>query len=151
MQQTLDMCAVAGGSYVIEATFACPIGVVWAAITRKELIDKYYFLPIGADITAPGAEIYYGPPSQKLITGTVIAVEAPHSLQHSFRFAEEADKAETMVTYTLAAAGTGTHLRIEHCGYAVDSQGYADISGGWPIIVDGLKAVVSNGARGELA
>ena len=130
------------GTFVLDFTFDHPIEAVWDAITKKTLVDKYYFSPINSDVTQVGADIYYGPASKKLIAGTVIAVEAPHLLKHSFRFAEEADTSKTIVTYALTSDGTQTRLHLEHQGYAAGSQGYSDIAGGWPIIINGLKIVL---------
>ena len=129
-------------AYVLDVTFDQPIETVWAAITKKELIDKYYFSPVNADVTQVGAEIFYGPAAHKLILGKVLALDAPSLFKHSFRFAEEADTSETTVIYTLSSEAKGTRLHIEHQGYAANSQGYADIEGGWPVIAGGLKAVL---------
>ena len=134
-------------TYVIDALFEAPVEAVWQALTKKSLIDRYYFVPIGADITRAGDDIFYGSPADKLIVGHVLAVDGPRLLRHTFRFTEEADTTKTVVTYTLEAVGTGTRLRIEHRGYAANSQGYADIAGGWPIIVNGMKSVLAGGTR----
>ena len=131
-----------GNTYVLDVAFEQPVEAVWAAITQKQLIDQYYFSAVNADITQVGAEIFYGAAEHKLITGRVVALEAPRLLKHTFRFAEEADTSETIVTYALAGDGTGPRLHLEHHGYAANLQGYADIAGGWPIIVGGLKGVL---------
>jgi uncharacterized protein YndB with AHSA1/START domain len=133
----------ASAPYVLEVTLDHSASAVWDAITQKSLIDKYYFVPVSADMSRAGAAFYYGPAGQKLITGVVTAVEPTRLLQHSFRFAEEADTANSVVTYTLTPDGKGTRLRIEHGRYALDSQGYADISGGWPVIVERMKTVLA--------
>ena len=129
-------------AFVLDVVLNQPIEKVWNAITKKSLVDKYYFSPINADISTVGADIYYGTASRKLIIGTITALEVPRLLMHSFRFAEEADTTETTVTYALTADGMKTRLHLEHRGYAANSQGYADISLGWPIIIDGLKSVL---------
>ena len=142
-QPVVSSLQVASSPYVLEATFDQPVGTVWEAITRKQLIDQYYFLPIGADVTQVGAEVSYGTPAEKLITGVVLALEPQRLLRHSFRFAQESDTADTVVTYTLTGSAAGTRLRIEHAGYAAGSQGYADIAGGWPVILEQLKALLA--------
>jgi len=82
-----------------------------------------------------------------MILGRVLALEEPRRLSHSFRFDGD-DAPDTIVTYALAPRGTGTHLTIEHRGYPVVSQGYADISGGWPIIVERLKGLLDGRKNG---
>ena len=128
--------------FVHEIALAQPVATVWAALTRKALVDKYYFAPLGADISQAGTEIYYGLPNGKMITGTILKFQPPALLVHTFRFAGDMVSPETTVTYSLAANGNGTTLRVEHRGYPIPSQGYADISGGWPIIFDRLAALL---------
>lgn len=119
-----------------------PIDQVWAALTRKQIIDKYYFVPVNADIAHVGAEIAYGPPGTTMIAGVVRDIAAPRLLVHTFRFDSDPIGTDTVVTYRLVEAGKGVRLEIVHAGYAVDSQGYADIAGGWPIIAERLKATL---------
>ena len=128
--------------FVHEIALAHPVATVWAALTHKALVDKYYFAPVGADISQAGTEIYYGLPDGKLITGTILKIQPPALLVHTFRFVGDETSPETTVTYSLAANGIDTTLRVEHRGYPVPSQGYADISGGWPIIFDRLAALL---------
>lgn len=129
-------------AFTREVSLRHPIEAVWAAVTRKELVDKYYFVPLGADISQAGVEIFFGPPNNKAIVGTVVAYEPPRLLRHTFRFVGDDKSPDTTVTYTLTSEPGGTRLHLEHRGYPVDSQGYADISGGWPVLLDGLKAVL---------
>lgn len=119
-----------------------PVAEVWQALTEKRLVDLYYLAPLGADIGAAGSEIYYGLPDQKMILGEVRRLEAPQLLEHSFRFAFGAPPEESLVTYRLEPEAGGTRLTLEHSGFEPDSQSYADISGGWPIILGNLKALL---------
>ena len=143
VQQTTSAGQDTGDTFATGIVLEHPIELVWDAISRKAWIDRYYFLPINADVTTVGGALFYGSPDAKLITGVVLAFEPQQLLKHSFRFTGEVDKTETIVTYSLAAAGQGTHLRVEQQGYAAGSQGYADVAGGWPVILDQLKAVLA--------
>lgn len=125
--------------FVHDVLLDHPPGAVWAAITRKELVDRYYFAPLGEDVVRAGADIYYGLPTNKMIVGSIVACEPPRQLVHTFRFVGDDESPDTVVTYALEPSGAGTRLRVEHRGYATDSQGYADVSMGWPIILDQLK------------
>ena len=135
----------ADAPFVHEIVLARPIATVWTALVRKDIVDKYYLAPLGADIATVGSEVFYGLPSNKMIVGTVLAVEAPTRLVHTFRFASDSGP-DTTVTYALAATGSGTVLRIEHRGYPDPSQGYSDIAMGWPIIAGRLKALLEGTA-----
>ncbi|MDH3741085.1 MAG: SRPBCC domain-containing protein [Hyphomicrobiales bacterium] len=130
---------MAGDTYTRSVTIQRSQDDVWAALVTKSIVDTYYFLPVSDDITAAGQKIYYGTKDQQLITGKVLELQSPSVFKHSFRFAGEGQVA-SVVTYSLAALGDATNLTVTHDGYAADTQSYADIAGGWPIILDGIKS-----------
>ena len=111
---------------------------VWPGLVTKSIIDGYYFAPISGDLKEVGQTFYYGSESQQLISGKILEMAAPTTLKHSFGFNGE-DPAKTTVTYTLKPEGALTKLTVSHEGYAKNSQSFADIAGGWPIILKGLK------------
>ena len=84
-----------------------------------------------------------------MIIGTVVTYQAPLELSHTFRFADSGDATESRVTYRLAAIGDTTRVSVEHRGYPADSQHFADISMGWPIILNGLKTHLEARAAAE--
>jgi uncharacterized protein YndB with AHSA1/START domain len=142
---------VAGASnppaaYRLALDLAHPPETVWAALTQKARIDRYYLAPIWSDVGCAGSEMVYGPPGARLIEGAVLEADAPRRLRHTFRFAGADAGPYTTVTYRLEPTATGTRLEIHHAGYPRDSQGHADISGGWPVIAEKLK-VYLDGAR----
>ena len=138
----MQQIAASRAPYIQEVVLDHDIRSVWKALTRKSLVDRYYLAPLGADIAGIGTEIYYGTAKDKLITGTVIAHQAPSLLSHTFRFVGDTESPDTIVTYRLTTEGKGTRLLLQHRGYRVPSQGHADISGGWPVIIDRLRAVL---------
>ena len=137
--------AWAEDAYRIERVIDAPPNRVWQALVEKAWVDRYYFVPLGADIEAVGRELTYGTADQTLILGRVLRLEPERVLEHSFRFAHEDPAVRTTVTYRLQhAVAAQTRLELEHRGYPPESQSYADIAGGWPIILDGLKRVVES-------
>jgi uncharacterized protein YndB with AHSA1/START domain len=51
---------------------------------------------------------------------------------------------ESVVTWTLTATGTGTHLRMEQSGFRPDQeQAYQGAQGGWPRFLAALEAVLA--------
>lgn len=131
--------AMADGSYTRSVTIKRNVDDVWAALVTKSIVDTYYFLPVSADITAADQSIYYGTSDQQLITGKVLELQSPSTFKHSFKFAGE-NQANSIVTYSLKAQDNATKLTVTHEGYEMDTQSYADIAGGWPIILDGMKS-----------
>ena len=125
--------------FTITIAIDRPVEVVWQALTQKSDVDQYYLAPLGEDITASGHELYYGTNTQKMIIGEVIAFHPPDELIHTFRFADSEESGNSLVSYRLKSAGHATELTLEHSGFLSDSQSYADIAMGWPIILEGLK------------
>ncbi|MEM9146187.1 MAG: SRPBCC domain-containing protein [Pseudomonadota bacterium] len=126
-----------------EITLSATPEAVWTALTEKSVVDRYYLAPLIADVTGAGDRMAYGTQNAAMIEGSVLTYEPPYRLVHSFAFVEPSGPGPVSeVTYRLAAQGDETRLAVEHRGYAEDSQPYADISMGWPIILDGLKSVV---------
>jgi len=117
-----------------------PISEAWAAITLKRHVDAYYFAPISADITRSGSPISYGTAQQQMIVGKVVTLRAPSRLVHTFRFVGGDRHRASLASYRLMAKGQRTLIEIEHGGFANDSQDYANIAMGWPIILSRLKA-----------
>ena len=124
---------------------ARPAEEVWAALTRKDLVDRYYLAPLGPARLTLGGEIFYGDAGNKVITGRVLELERPRRFAHSFRFAHDAEAAETVVRYEIEDLGAMSALHLSHEGFAVGSQGYRDVAGGWPVVLSGLKTLLETG------
>ena len=131
---------MAGGPFTTSIVVNKPIAKTWSAITRKHHVDHYYFAPLGHDITTAGEKIYYGTAEQKLIVGEVVTFEPSQTLAHTFRFVGGDRQRSSLAIYRLEQRGEKTVVQISHGGFAIDSQDYANIAMGWPIILDRLKA-----------
>ena len=127
-------------SFARSIEIASKPDVVWNALTKKAHVDKYYLAPLGEDLSSTESEIFYGTSEKKMIAGEVTIFEPPMRLTHTFRFAGRDGAKTSYVTYWIKAVEGGSKLTISHVGYKAGSQDYADISMGWPIIMDGLKA-----------
>ncbi|MEO0620974.1 MAG: SRPBCC domain-containing protein [Pseudomonadota bacterium] len=131
--------------FATEILIAAPPEAVWQAITTKALVDLYYLAPLVADVTGVGQAMTYGSAEAPMIDGLVTAFAPAERLEHGFVFVENGVAGPASeVAYLLTPHGEGTRLTLEHRGYAPDSQPYADISMGWPIILDGLKSVAES-------
>ncbi|MEO5915052.1 MAG: SRPBCC domain-containing protein [Luteolibacter sp.] len=124
---------------------AKPAQDVWNALTRKEMIDRYYMAPLATLELKKGGKIAYGTKDSELISGIITEIDEPKKLSHTFHFAGSEDP-DTTVTYEIKAIGDAMcSLRITHSGFAIENQTYADISGGWPGIASSLKTVLETG------
>jgi uncharacterized protein YndB with AHSA1/START domain len=123
---------------------AKPAKDVWSALTEKKTIDQYYMAPVHKLELKKGGQISYGG-DKELISGTIIELQAPKILVHTFKFSGS-DDPETRVSYQIKPIGEAMcSLSISHTGFKAEDQTYADISGGWPVIASSLKTLLETG------
>lgn len=124
---------------------AKPADQVWEALTQKDQVDSYYIVPLGSPELVVGGEIFYGPEDSKMITGKVVDLERPTLFSHSFAFAHNPEEPETRVRYEIDDLGAMCALTLTHDGFAGETQTFHDVSGGWPVILSGLKTFLETG------
>jgi len=124
----------------ITATPNC----VWRAITDPARVAEYHLAPLKLIELTEGGRIAYGTESVDMIVGKILEVIPEELLIHTFRFGDslEGTKSdpETTVSYRITKSDEGTLLTVTHTGFPAENQTYANVSGGWPFILDGLKA-----------
>jgi uncharacterized protein YndB with AHSA1/START domain len=120
---------------VVEREIPYPPERIWRALTQPHLIDEWLmkndFQPLvghrfnlRADWGVVGCE--------------VLAVEPNKTLSYSWG----AYDLTSIVTWTLTATGTGTHLRMEQSGFRPDqTQYYQGAKGGWQRFFAALEQV----------
>ncbi len=122
-----------------------PPAAVWEALTDKRLVDRYFMAPLTALEPKCGGRISYGSAGSEAIVGAILEMDEPRKLVHSFRFAESPDF-DSIVSYEIKGIGDEMCvLDIFHTGFPVESQAFADISGGWPVIASSLKTLLETG------
>lgn len=126
---------------------ARPAAVVWTALTRKEIVDRYFLVPLGTTEPAVGKEIFWGPEDGKMIVGEVLAMEEPSLFAHSFRFTDNDEDPDSRVTYEIDALGEMCALHLTHACASAESRTYQDIAGGWPVALSGLKTLLETGTQ----
>jgi len=125
---------------------------VWKAITQPEMVKKYHLAPLHKLELKKNGEIIYGSNEENLISGVVKDFEENVRLIHTFRFGSQnhlgtEEDQDTMVSYFIQSDGPFTILKVTHSGFSEDNQTRADIVGGWPIILQQLKAILEAEAR----
>ncbi|HWL53015.1 MAG TPA: SRPBCC domain-containing protein [Chthoniobacteraceae bacterium] len=122
---------------------------VWQAITDPAQVSQYHLAPLRTMELHPGGKVRYGTDEQEMISGKVLEVVPERKLVHTFRFAPTLegtrDDPESTVSYHLEAGDGETRLLLVHSGFPEENQTYANISGGWPHLLDALKAFVERG------
>jgi len=118
---------------------------VWDALTTRSVMDRYSMAPVTALELKTGGRISYGSKESDFIVGVIAEIDLPRKLVHSFRFVG-ADAPDSTVTYEIKAIGDAMCvLDITHTGFPIESQAYADIAGGWPVIASSLKTLLETG------
>jgi len=121
---------------------------LWDAIVDPEIRAKYNF---GAGITSdwtPGAHMEMGAPNAGFVLGEgeVLEADPPRRLVHTMLayFSEEA-KAEgsTRITWEIEPVGDSCRLTLIHDQMRDGAN--AQIYGGWPMILSGLKTWLETG------
>ena len=116
---------------------------VWAFLTDPQLVKKYHLASLKKIGLQEGGEIIYGTKESKFIVGRVTKVDVNKLLEHTFRFVSHTgtdEDAETLVRYEIIEEREPTVLRLTHTGFHKDNQTRANMTGGWPFILDQMRA-----------
>jgi len=124
-------------SVVIEKEMPHPPEKVWRALTQSPLLADWLmkndFKPVVDHRFTFRAD--WGN-----VDGRVLAVEPNKTLS----FTWEAMGLESVVTWTLTATSTGTHLRMEQSGFRPDQEkAYQGAKYGWQQFIGGLERVLA--------
>lgn len=129
-------------SVIVEKEFPHPPEKVWRALTDRSLIEQWLmkndFQPAAGHAFRLRMEPM--PNWDGVIDCRVLVVEPLETLSYTW----SALGLESVVTFTLTPTGTGTHLRMEHSGFASDQDAaYKGAAYGWKGFLGGLERVVA--------
>jgi uncharacterized protein YndB with AHSA1/START domain len=128
-------------SVVVERELPYPPEKIWRALTQPHLIEerlmKNDFKPeVDHRFNLRKAP---NPDVSIVVDCQVLVVEPNKTLSYTW----EAYGLESVVTWTLTPAGTGTHLRMEQSGFRPDQQrAYQGAKYGWQEYFAGLERVL---------
>lgn len=130
-----------------QAIINAPVSKVWDALTKPEIVKRYFF---GSNLITdwkPGNSIYFTgeyegrPYSDK---GIVLEYKPNRSLSYSYlsNWSGLADKPENylIVSYDVKEAGNGTELTITQTNYDEEKAKHAEQN--WKSVIDALKGIV---------
>ena len=125
-------------------TISASAGKVWQTIVNPVKVAEYHLAPLKVIEPTEGGRIIYGTEGAEMIVGKIVKVVPDELLVHTFRFGDSLEGTkndpETTVTYKIEANDSGATLTLSHTGFPAENQTYANIAGGWPFILEGLKA-----------
>jgi uncharacterized protein YndB with AHSA1/START domain len=124
-------------SVVVEREITYPPEKIWRALTQPHLIEEWLLKNDFKPVVGHGFNLradWGGVDCQ------VLAVEPEKTLSYKW----DAMGLESVVTWTLAPTGTGTHLRMEQRGFRPDQRQYFEgAKGGWQRFFANLEQVLA--------
>jgi uncharacterized protein YndB with AHSA1/START domain/DNA-binding transcriptional ArsR family regulator len=138
---------VAAGTTVFEVFIKTTPERLWEAITDPEQRKKYSFgVETHSDWT-PSSEYKASVPGvADIAAGENIEVDPPRLLVQTFDalWSDEAkSQGTTRVTWEIEPVGTSCRLTVTHDQLPPDAN--AELYGGWPMILSGLKTLLETG------
>ena len=131
-------------SVVVERALPFPLALVWRALTVPHLLAEWLmendFLPVAGHHFKLRGE--WG----GVLDCEVLIVEENRTLSCTWNHAhsDPAFHLESVVTFTLTPADTGTHLRVEQAGFHPgQTQAYGGAKAGWKQFLEKLEQLLA--------
>lgn len=126
---------------------------LWQALTDPEMTRRYYFNSrIESDWKA-GSPFEMRQADGRLdIDGEVLEADPPRRLVHTFniRWNPENSDPPSRVTWEIAPMGEACLLTLTHDAFETETATYREVSGGWSLILSGLKTLLETGETLEV-
>jgi uncharacterized protein YndB with AHSA1/START domain len=124
-------------SVIVEREIPHPPEKIWRALTQPHLIEEWLM----KNDFKPAVDHRFSLRADwGAVECQVTAVEPNRTLSYTWA----AHGLESVVTWTLTPAGTGTHLRMEQSGFRGDQQqAYQGAKFGWQKFIANLEQVLA--------
>ena len=123
-------------SVVVERDIPHPTERIWRALTQPHLIEEWL---MKNDFTPVVGNRFNLRADWGAVDCQVLAIEPNKILAYTWA----AYGLESVVTWTLTATSTGTHLRMEQSGFRSEQrQAYLGAKAGWQQFLAGLERVL---------
>lgn len=124
-------------SVVVEREIAYPPEKIWRALTQPHLIEEWLMKNDFKPAVGHGFNLRA---NWGVLDCQVLEVEPNKTLSYTWNGLG----LESVVTWTLTATTTGTHLRMEQTGFRSDQQqAYQGAKFGWPRFFANLEQVLA--------
>jgi len=139
---------------VVDEVFPHAPAVIWKALTSGELIGRWLMAPTDFEPVV-GNRFTFQTTAAGAWDGTirceVLEVVPNQRLSYAWRGGHPSNQGygailDTVVTFTLSAAATGTRLRLVHSGFVLPNNetAYRKMSEGWKKVVKQLDQVAAD-------
>ena len=154
MNRTSNMATATLPRHAHEVIIRASAAQIWEAITRAERTRDYFHGTLVTSDWKPGSPLTYAYPDGKpAAEGTVLEVERPRRLVHSFSalWDDEVarDPAHTVV-WTIEPLGAACRVTVEHRGFEGETATLMSVREGLSVILSGLKTLLETGERLEI-
>lgn len=129
---------------------------VWAALIEPEFTQQYWHSTRVRSDWHVGSRVEFLVPDGTVgCEGKVLVADPVCRLSYTWRFprlATSPDAPFSRVTFTLAEQGGMTLLTIIHDEFSeADLETYEMVTGGWPLVLAGLKTLLETGATPDFS
>jgi uncharacterized protein YndB with AHSA1/START domain len=131
--------------HVHERQVAADIEDVWRALTDPDDVQRCHYDNVVESSWMPGEPVrYVDGDGAVTIEGTVVDVDEPHRLVHTFAFtaastvAGAADDPPSRVTWTMEPGDDGTQVVLVHDGFESATATFRAVEDSWEQVLDGL-------------
>jgi uncharacterized protein YndB with AHSA1/START domain len=123
------------------------VATVWNALTNPDVTQRYWGGTRMESEWQPGAPLRYVINGKVTDEHTILSIDAPRRLVHTFRpvFGEFANEPPSQVEYTLEQLDGSVKLTMLHDHFPAESAVHRACSNGWPMVLSGLKTIVETG------
>jgi uncharacterized protein YndB with AHSA1/START domain len=121
---------------------------LWKALTEAEYTRQYFFGTNVATTARAGQPINYTfPDGSPCVDGTILEVEAPKRLVHTWkiRYDPEAAREQSKVTWLLEPRGEAVKLTATHELQGAPLTARNVGTNGWSLVLSGLKTLLETG------
>jgi uncharacterized protein YndB with AHSA1/START domain len=138
---------------VVEEVFPQAPETIWKTLTTGELIGRWLMAPTGFEPVKGKSFTFQTRPGgawDGVIHCQVLDVLPNERLVYAWKGGHEENigygaPLETVVTWSLSKAGTGTRLRLVHSGFVMpkNASAFETMSEGWKKVVKSIGAITS--------
>jgi uncharacterized protein YndB with AHSA1/START domain/DNA-binding transcriptional ArsR family regulator len=121
---------------------------LWQAITDPAMTSLYYFSSHIQSDFKPGSPFTMRKADGTLdIDGEILEADPPRKLVQTFniRWMPGVDDPPSRVTWEITPMGDTCRLSLTHDGFASETRTYAEVGGGWSLILSSLKSLLETG------
>lgn len=147
LKRRLEGVGMPAPSHVYEVWIRCAPEALWEALTSADATERYYYGTRVDSTWETGAPVVYRYPDGTVAAdGEVLAADAPRVLSTTFhpRWDPRVEEAGAFrMTWEITPAGPSCRLAVTVEDVAPETL--ADVLGGLPVIVSGLKTLLETG------